>query len=70
MLLDEEIDKIATSEIGEMGRFLIRYTLKGSVPLGQEVDSFPLKIDRLIDEASEGERLTSQYKYVRDYDVG
>ena len=69
-MLDEKIDEIVSDGhgrglLGPIRSILLTESLNGNRTKGL----VPLVIQDLIKRASEGERLTSKYKYVREYNA-
>jgi len=63
-MLDEEIEEIISNEVGGIRRRKLREVLVGRPYI---VEVMPLAIHFLISNSNEGERLTSKYRYVREF---
>lgn len=74
-MLDDEIRSIiikSASVLGSRYSYALTQYLRGKRSLSPilGMEGYALKeIEKLIEESDEGERLTSKYKYVREYDV-
>ena len=68
-MLDQDLESYANGLDTDVGSILKRI-LTGDIVAAWIDNSILARTDEMIKQAYEGERLTSQYKYVRDYDVG